>query len=67
MKWLNALSTVIVRGSSRFIFVGFGLFAIYWSVANESYVQGLLALAVTLLCLAWIYADMRRVLAELPK
>ncbi len=65
MKWLNALSTVIVRGASRFVFVGFGVFAIYWSLANEVYAQAALSVAVTAICLIWIYADMRRVMAEL--
>ena len=65
MKWLNALSTVIIRGSSRFVFAGFGVFAIYWSLANEVYIQAALSVAVTAICLIWIYADMRRVMAEL--
>jgi hypothetical protein len=67
MKWLNALSTVIVRGASRFVFVGFGVFAIYWSFANEVYFQAALSVAVTAICLIWIYVDMRRVMAELQE
>ncbi len=65
MKWLNALSTVILRGSTRFVFVGFGLFGIYWSFANAAYVQAALSVLVTAVCLIWIYADMRRVMAEM--
>lgn len=64
MKWLYALSTVILRGATRFVFAGFGLFGIYWSVANAVYLQAALSVVVTLACLLWIYADMRRALAE---
>lgn len=67
MKLFHALSIAAQQGSSRFIFFGFGVFAIYWSIENEVYVQGALSLAVTLICLAWISSDVRRALAELPK
>jgi hypothetical protein len=40
------------------------LFGIYWSLANGVYVQAALSVVVTLACLIWIYADLRRALAE---
>ena len=61
MKWLEAVITVILRGALRFVFAGFG---IYWSFANGVYVQAALSVVVTLACLIWIYADLRRALAE---
>lgn len=64
MKWLQALITVILRGALRFVFVGFGLFGTYWSLANGVYAQAALSVVVTVACLIWIYADLRRALAE---
>jgi hypothetical protein len=64
MKWLEAVITVILRGALRFVFAGFGLFGIYWSLANGVYAQAALSVVVTLACLIWIYADLRRALAE---
>lgn len=64
MKWLQALSTVVLRGAMRFVFAGFGIFSIYWSFANAVYVQAALSIIVTFICLIWIYADLLRALAE---